>query len=221
MALHSSPLAWKIPWTEEPGRLQSMGSRSVRQDWATSLLLFTARHWRRKWQPLQCSCLENPRDGGAWWAAVFGVAQSRTRLKQLSSSSSSSRATKELLLVSSFPLFLRFLCSSGLISSHMIFWRGSGCSLDSCTSGETNCKKSFSLVGLSLFSAPQGVSQSVGLGKMPLPRKGPSFTPAESWIYLFKYVSLWLYQPLASCTSREPHTSLHFGSKMWIQGKLL
>ena len=45
-------------------------------------------HWRRKWQPLQCSCLENPRDGGAWWAAVYGVAQSRTRLKWLSSSSS-------------------------------------------------------------------------------------------------------------------------------------
>ena len=40
--------------------------------------------------PLQCSCLENPRDGGAWWAAIYGVAQSRTRLKQLSSSSSSS-----------------------------------------------------------------------------------------------------------------------------------
>ena len=41
--------------------------------------------------PLQCSCLENPRDGGAWWAPVYGVAQSRTRLKRLSSSSSSSR----------------------------------------------------------------------------------------------------------------------------------
>ena len=38
--------------------------------------------------PLQCSCLENPRDGGAWWAAIYGVAQSQTRLKQLSSSSS-------------------------------------------------------------------------------------------------------------------------------------
>ena len=43
--------------------------------------------WRRKWHQLQCSCLENPRDGGAWWAAVYGVAQSRTRLKPLSSSS--------------------------------------------------------------------------------------------------------------------------------------
>ena len=43
---------------------------------------------RRKWQPTQCSCLENPRDRGAWWAAVYGVAQSQTRLKRLSSSSS-------------------------------------------------------------------------------------------------------------------------------------
>ena len=121
----------EIPWTEEPGRLQSMGSLRVRHDWATSL--FTFMHWRRKWQPtplflpreshgqrslvgcspwgcyksdtterlhfhfslscigggngnpLHCSCLENPRDRGAWWACVYGVAQSRTRLKWLSS----------------------------------------------------------------------------------------------------------------------------------------
>ena len=130
-----STLVWKIPWTEEPGRLQSMGSLRVRHDWATSLSLFTFMHWSRKWQPtpvllpgeshgwrspegcsprgrwgsdtterlhfhfslscigegngnpLQCSCLENPRDGGAWWAAIYGVTQSRTRLKWLSSSS--------------------------------------------------------------------------------------------------------------------------------------
>ena len=135
MAPHSSTLAWKIPWTEEPGRLQSMGLLGVGYDSATSI--FTFMHWRRKWQhtpvflpgesqgrgslvgcrlwgrteldtteqlpfhfsfscigegignTLQCSCLENPRDRGAWWAAVYGVAQSRTRLKQLSSSSSS------------------------------------------------------------------------------------------------------------------------------------
>ena len=80
----------KIPWTEEPGGLQSMGSLRVGHDLATSLSLFTFTHWRRKWQPLQCSCLENPRDGGAWWAPVYGVTQSRTRLKRLSSSSSSS-----------------------------------------------------------------------------------------------------------------------------------
>ena len=88
MAPHSSTLAWKTPWTEEPGRLQSMGSLRVRHDWATSLSLFTFMHWRRNGNPLQCSCLENTRDGGAWWAAVSGVAQSRTRLKRLSSSSS-------------------------------------------------------------------------------------------------------------------------------------
>ena len=51
MAPHSSTLAWKIPWMEEPGRLQSMGSRRVRHSWATSLLLFTFMHWRRQWQP--------------------------------------------------------------------------------------------------------------------------------------------------------------------------
>ena len=51
MATHSSTLAWKIPWTEEPGRLQSMGSLRVRHNGATSLSLFTFMHWRRKWQP--------------------------------------------------------------------------------------------------------------------------------------------------------------------------
>ena len=51
MAPHSSTLAWKIPWMEEPGGLQSMGSLRVRHDWATSLSLFTLMHWRRKWQP--------------------------------------------------------------------------------------------------------------------------------------------------------------------------
>ena len=51
MAPHSSTLAWKIPWMEEPGRLQSMGSLRVAHDWATSLSLFTFMHWRRKWQP--------------------------------------------------------------------------------------------------------------------------------------------------------------------------
>ena len=88
MAPHSSTLAWKIPWTEEAGGLQSMGSLRVGHDWATSLSLFTFMHWRRKWQPTPCSCLENPRDRGACWAAVYGVAQSWTWLKRLSSSSS-------------------------------------------------------------------------------------------------------------------------------------
>ena len=86
MAPHSSTLAWQIPWMEEPGRLQSMGSLRVGRDWATSLSCIGEGNGN----PLQCSCLENPRDGGAWWAAIYGVAQSRTQLKRLSSSSSSS-----------------------------------------------------------------------------------------------------------------------------------
>ena len=51
MAPHSSTLAWKVPWAEKPGRLQSMGSLRVRHDGATSLSLFTFMHWKRKWQP--------------------------------------------------------------------------------------------------------------------------------------------------------------------------
>ena len=88
MAPHSSTLAWKIPWTEEPGGLQSMGSLQVGHDWMTSLSLFTFMHWKRKWQ-LTPEFLPGESQGrGAWWAAVYGVAQSRTRLKRLSSSSS-------------------------------------------------------------------------------------------------------------------------------------
>ena len=89
MAPHSCTLAWKIPWMEEPGRLQSMGSQIVRHDWATSLPFSLSCIGEGNGNPLQCSCLENPRDDRAWWAAVCGVAQSRTRLKRLSSSSSS------------------------------------------------------------------------------------------------------------------------------------
>ena len=79
MAPHSSTLTWKIPWTEEPGRLQSIGLLRVRHDGVTSLSLSCIGEGNGN--PLQCSYLENPRDGGAWWAAVYGVALSRTRLK--------------------------------------------------------------------------------------------------------------------------------------------
>ena len=78
MAPHSSTLAWKIPWMEEPGRLQSMGSLS------DFTFTFHSHALEGNGNPLQCSSLENPRDGGAWRAAVYGVAQSRTRLKRLS-----------------------------------------------------------------------------------------------------------------------------------------
>ena len=97
MAPHSSTLAWKIPWMEKPGRLQSMGSLRVRQDWVTSLSLFTFMPWRRKWQPTPVFLPGESQDGGAWWAAVYEVAQSRTQLKWLSSSSSSSSGLEKLI----------------------------------------------------------------------------------------------------------------------------
>ena len=96
MAPHSSTFAWKIPWTEEPGGLQSMG---LLESDTTEQLHF---HFslscigEGNGNPLQCSCLENPRDGEAWWAAVYGIAQSRTRLKRLSSSSNSNLKMKTL-----------------------------------------------------------------------------------------------------------------------------
>ena len=102
MATHSSTLAWKIPWTEEPGRLQSMGSRRVGHDWATSLSLFTFMHQRRKWQPTPVFSPGDPRDRGAWWAAVYGVTQSRTWLKWLSSSSSCDLSSHRGLFFSNF-----------------------------------------------------------------------------------------------------------------------
>ena len=104
MATHSSILAWRIPWTEEPGGLQSIGSRRIGHAWRIpwteepgglqSIGLHRTGHaWsdlahpqaiaaEGNGNPLQySSCLENPVDGGAWWAAVHGVAQSQTRLK--------------------------------------------------------------------------------------------------------------------------------------------
>ena len=89
MAPHSSTLAWKIPWMEEPGRLQSMGLLRVRHDWATSFSLWTFMHWRRKWQPTPVFLPGESQGRWAWWAAVYGVTQSRTQLKWLSSSSMS------------------------------------------------------------------------------------------------------------------------------------
>ena len=75
MAPHSSTLAWKIPWTEEPGRLQSMGSLESDTTDRLHFHFLLSYIGEGNVNPLQCSCLENPRDGGAWWAAVYGVAQ--------------------------------------------------------------------------------------------------------------------------------------------------
>ena len=88
----ASPTRWTWVWTRsrsrlltgKPGMLQSLGSQTVGHDWETSLSLSCTGEGNGN--PLQCSCLENPRDGGAWWAAVYGVAQSWAQLKWLSSS---------------------------------------------------------------------------------------------------------------------------------------
>ena len=89
MAPHSSTLAWKIPWMEEPGRLQPMGSLESDTTERLHFHFSLSCTGGGNGNPLQCSCLENPRDDGAWWAAIYGVAQSWTWLKRLSSSSSS------------------------------------------------------------------------------------------------------------------------------------
>ena len=72
MAPHSSTLAWKIPWTEEPGGLQSMGSRRVGTTERLHFHFSLSCIGEGNGNPLQFSCLENPRDGGAWWAASMG-----------------------------------------------------------------------------------------------------------------------------------------------------
>ena len=77
-APHSSTFAWRIPWMEEAGRLQSMGLLESDMTEQLHFHFSLSCIGEGNGNPLQCSCLENPRDGGAWWAAVYGVAQSRT-----------------------------------------------------------------------------------------------------------------------------------------------
>ena len=89
VAPHSSTLAWKIPWMEEPDRQQSMGRKESDTTERLPLHFSLSCIGEGNGNPLQCSCLENPRDRGAWWA-VYGVAQSRTRPKRLSCSSRNS-----------------------------------------------------------------------------------------------------------------------------------
>ena len=84
MAPHSNTLAWKIPWTEEPGGLQSMGSLELDKTEQLHFHVSLSCTGEGNGNPLQYSCLENPVDRGAWWAAVHGVSQSRMRLKRLS-----------------------------------------------------------------------------------------------------------------------------------------
>ena len=115
MAPHSSTLAWKIPWMEEPGRLQSMVSRRVGHDWATSLSPFTFMHWSRKWQPTPVFLPGESQGRGSLVGCCLWGRTSRTRLKRLSSSSSSMilrNLRNECPLSTSSPFYLVFLLSS-------------------------------------------------------------------------------------------------------------
>jgi len=91
MATHFSILPWRILWTEEPGR--AAVHRVTQSQTGLKRLSMHECIGEGNGNPLQYSCLENPRDRGAWWAAVYGVTQSQTQLKSLSSSSSSRCST--------------------------------------------------------------------------------------------------------------------------------
>ena len=111
IAPHSSTVAWKIPWAEEPGRLQSMGLRRVGHDWATSLSLFTFLHWRRKWQPTPVFL---PGDSQGWVSLVSCHLWGRTELDM----------TKRLSTIpewsSGFPYFLQFKSEFG--NKELMIW---------------------------------------------------------------------------------------------------
>ena len=135
MAPHRSTLAWKIPWTEEPGGLQSKGSLRVRYNWATSLSLFTFLHWRSKWHPTPVFLPGESRERGAWWAAVYGVTQSRTRLKRLSSSSSSMQlGIWHVLFISPYPAPTSSLLLHTEVENH--WWRANLSSLTEKSSAQ-------------------------------------------------------------------------------------
>ena len=110
MAPHSSTLAWKIHGQRSlvgcspRGREESGTTERPHFHFSLSCI------GEGNGNPLQCSCLENPRDGGAWWAAVYGVAQSQTRLKRLSSSSSSGLLHVEMWQAILEVEFLELLC---------------------------------------------------------------------------------------------------------------
>ena len=116
MAPRSSTLAWKIPWMEEPGRLQSVGLLRVGHDWATSLSLFTFTHWRRQWQPTPVFLPGESQGRGSLVSppGVHGVAQSQTRLKRLSSSSIPLCVYTTILLL--YPSVDGHFCCSGTLA---------------------------------------------------------------------------------------------------------
>ena len=125
MATHSSTLAWKIPWTEEPGRLQSMGSLRVGHDRATSLSLFTFMHWRRKWQPTPVFLPGESQGLGSLVGFHLWGCTEWTRLKRLSNSSCImvyvSTPISQFIPLPSFPLITISLFSTSVNTLFFFF----------------------------------------------------------------------------------------------------
>ena len=111
MATHSSTLAWKIPWTEEPGRLQSKGSLRVRHDWATSL----SHIGEGSGSPLQCSCLENPRDGGPGGLPSMGSHRVGHDWSDLAASAAAPKQNDDFYSTESTGIFCAFMLSLVII----------------------------------------------------------------------------------------------------------
>ena len=114
MATQSTALAWKIPMMEEPGGLKFMGHEQLDTTEKLHFHFSVLCIGEGNGNQLQCFCLENLRDGGAWWAAIHRIAQSRTRLKRFSHSSSRKTFTLEF---SFFAIVLAYLTLNRKIKS--------------------------------------------------------------------------------------------------------
>ena len=153
MAPHSSTLAWKIPWMEEPGGLQSMGLLRVGHDWTTSLSLLSFMHWRRKWQPTPVFLPGESQGRGSLvgWR-LWGRTESDTT-EQLSSSSSSSNSSSchffsrfFFWMWTIFKVFIEFVTIL-LLCYFLVVWPWSRWDLTSLDSNQTHtpCIGSWSL----------------------------------------------------------------------------
>ena len=164
-------------------------------------------HWRRKWQPtpVQCSCLENPRDGGPWWAAVYRVTQSPTRLKRLSSS----RRAKSHFISAEMSLFETAVESPFAASTLVALRQVQGAEEESVLYGGKEeagrgCLEQRSLQG----------NQSAAWGASPGPQAGALRAgPAPS--FLASWLQFWVRFPLHMFTVLMVHPWLYCCEMIW------